>query len=231
MAGVGLFSVSIANAATLNVGGNYGHLDVIFNGTEENAGTGSIAPSTLDGRTLPFLYCLDLEHNIGVPGTYSSTVSTNGTIWDASYGPVNLNASVLSGNKNSGPVQLSLTQAGQIAYLLDHYGYTATTMDQQEALQGAIWKEIYGNAITLGPSADANQIADYNAYLTNVGIDPVSNMLWISPTDSGGTYQQAQITTAVPEPGAVTLFASFGVAGFGLLARKKRASHRAAANH
>jgi len=222
--GAGLLAAPVANAATIVLGGNYGSLDVLFNGTDASEGTGSINPSTLNGSPVSWVYCLDLEHDINVPGTYQANVTTNGTVTEASYGPVNLNATLDSGSKSGGVVQLTFTTAGQIAYLLDHYANSATTLTQQEALQGAIWKEIYGSAFSLGSGATSAQTADYNAYLTGVGTDPVSNEIWLSPYNSSNVYQQALVTDPVPEPGAVAMFVGAGVAGLGLLSRKRRRS-------
>ena len=101
-----LFSTHPAQASTLDVTAtvsNLGQIDITLNisGNPNNvnghynpAFAGSIVPSFLDGTSLPFLYCVDVLHDIYIPGTYYSTsVNINGIIHNS---PIN-NASKVTG--------------------------------------------------------------------------------------------------------------------------------------
>jgi hypothetical protein len=190
-----------AQADVLQLGSNYTTpMYVTLNGIAENAGGGSVGPSYLNGHLLPYVYCVQLDVNIGVPNTYNATVTHDGTVHYSSGNAV-------------------VNNAGKIAWLLDKYAGTAKTSDQQGGLQAAIWKEIYGNNFTLTNANTSGMISDYNSDLTNVGTASLSNFSWLSPYDSNGHYQDL-VTT--PEPGNLPLLVGMTVTGVGLLIRRRR---------
>lgn len=198
----GLALPTAAQAQTLYLGGNDVHIQLTRDGgvTSQDEGGGSIGPSTLDNVALPFVYCVDLDNTVRIPNAYNPTgVSFDGTIYGM---PVN--------------------NAGQVAYLLDHYAATALTSDQQGGLQAAIWHTIYGpnTDLVAGGSTTAGEIAAYNAYLLNVGTDPVSNVRWLSPSNANGDRLQGLVTN-VPEPGMMALIGGTAVSGSLFLKRRR----------
>jgi hypothetical protein len=128
----------------------------------------------------------------------------------------------LAGNNTVTP----LNNAGQVAWLLDHYAVAAESdKNKQMALQAAIWETINGYNTSHLDLTNNNSvvIADYKAIMENFNmgdVGNVSNYLWITPMDSNGNFYQAQVTAApVPEPSAVMLFGA-GVAGIVFLRRR-----------
>jgi hypothetical protein len=188
-----LVGIHSAHASTLTITANVSNIPIINITT--TAGTlpiqiingsvyaGSIVPSSLDGTALPFLYCVDMLHDIYIPGTYATGVRFDGTV----------NGQAVS-------------HAGQVAWLLDQYAASAAGNSMKTAaLQAAIWKVIYGGQFTLnsGPAGTINQ---YNAYLASVGIASVTKYAWLSPVSSVyGTMQG--LVTRVPEPSSTLLLA------------------------
>ena len=208
MALLSMLAGSAVQAQTLSLGSHIVNMNFTKDGgvTIVNEGGGSINSSTLNGVALPFVYCVDINHNITVPGTYTPTpITTNGTVFGS-----------------------AVNNAGQVAWLLDHYAAGATTDDLQGGLQAAIWHTIYGANyyIVAGGNSTSNMIADYNTDITGLGsnTDPVSNIKWLSPSDSNGTHYQALATkTNVPEPGVVALAAGMLISGSVFTVRRRRA--------
>lgn len=203
---------------TLNLGGNYnGNFGYTLNGTSYGGG-GPIGPSSLAGNNLSFVYCIDIPDEINVPGTYSNTtVTSNGT---AVYGSGN---SFASGNS-----LVSVPNAGAISWLLGQYALGATTSTQQDALQSAIWTEIYDNGTYTGSGAfvltgDAitnGILAQMQTYLTNVGTAPTSDVFWLSPNGQGNSAVQA-LVAGTPEP-STFLIAGLSGAGFVFYGLRRR---------
>lgn len=189
-----------AFADDLNLGGNYNSVNILENGVVTNEGGGPIAPSTLDGTPLPYVYCVGLFTTVNVPADYpDSQVTYNGVV-------------------NGTPIN----NAGEIAWLLDTFGASATTADEQDALQVAIWTVEYNGTGGSQPvTGDPGQgyMPQYEADLTALGWNgtsgntaDLSSIAWLNPgAASGGPFQA--LVTAVPEPasivllGTVTLFA------------------------
>jgi hypothetical protein len=133
-----------------------------FLGTLLNFGT--------NGNTqLKASYCVRIDQTIYVPMTYNqATVASDGTV----YGT-------------------SVPNAGAVSWLLTHFGATATTPEQQDALQAAIWRTEYGkgfefdgvdnNSALSGINATIAPI--YKAELAALGNNtaPVSSVFWIEP--------------------------------------------------
>jgi PEP-CTERM motif len=185
---------------TLNLSGNPNNV----NGHYNPAFAGSIVPSSLDGTPLPFLYCVDVVHDLFIPRSgYSTEVNNIGEVHGA-------------------PVQ----NVAQVAWLLDRYADSVTgNTEKTAALQAAIWRVIYGDTqFTLNSSGTSSTIYGYyTAYTTGVGSAPTSigNYTWLSPS-SGSTLAQG-LVTRVPEPGSTLLlaFALASLFGVGWWRRKR----------
>ena len=186
----------MALADDLYVGGNYNNIPL----TTGNEGGGSITVSTLNGAALPWLYCVDLYITISVPGDYNNTTTTsNGYVHGA-----------------------LVNNAGQVAWLLDHYA-TADIGNTtgQIALQAAIWHAIFG--VALDPSSGS--ITDYNAYLAALGsnTDPLSNVKWFSPGISGNNTEYQGLVGPVPDGGVTLLLLGGALVGLETLRRRLHA--------
>jgi hypothetical protein len=192
-----------AQADTLQLGSHFTTpIYVTLNGIAETAGGGSIGPSYLNGYLLPYVYCVQLDVSIGVPNTYNATVTHDGTVYYSTGNAV-------------------VNNAAQIAWLLDTYAGSATTSDQQGALQASIWTEIYGNKFTLTSANTTGMINDYNIDMKNVGTASLSNFSWLSPYDSNGIHYQDLVTTT-PEPGNLPMLVGMTITGVGFLIRRRR---------
>jgi len=190
---------------------NFGYL---LNGVSYGGG-GPIGPSTLNGQSLSYVYCIDIPDEVGVGATYTqNTVTLNGT---AVYGHA------AQGNTwANGTNLVSVPNAGAVAFLLANYAAGATTTLQQDGLQAAIWTEIYGAGGTpttgfyIDPtSATGIQMA---TYLTGVGTAAVSGFVWLSPNgvcnqpiDQALVGNNPNSQSIVPEP------STFAIAGLGAL--------------
>jgi hypothetical protein len=193
-----------AHASTLAITANVSNIPIInvdigpLNITNTNVYGGSIVPASLDGTPLPFLYCVDLLHDIYIPNTYSASVTFDGKVHNQIVGG-------------------SLVTAGKVAWLLDQYATSAAASAAASdwtptaALQAAIWEVIYESQFTLnGP---ASVLTQYNTYIdtfntavaTGGGTASVANYAWLSPV-SGSTLMQG-LVTRVPEPGSTLLLA------------------------
>jgi len=154
---------------------------------------GEITPSTLGGGNfkgtlsatpLSATYCLNTNLPLGVPATFSgATVTHDATVWGQ-----------------------TVPHAGAISWLLENIGPTATTPEQQDALQAAIWDVEYGTTLTQSggfqlDGADNNRgafieggysaaklVSDYKADLAALGSKtaPISNVFWITPNPETG---------------------------------------------
>ena len=176
----------------------------------QSLGLGGPFLGSLDGTHLSSLYCVDIPRSIGITGNYTATVSTSGIIHGS-----------------------AVPNAGAIAWLIVNLGPTATTPDQLNALQAAIWRTEYGSEYQLdgadnGHSGNkASVIADYKADLVALGSHtlPVSSLLWLSPFNSNGSQAQGLAAiNPVPEPSSVALIGLGGVLSLALVRKKRRAS-------
>ncbi len=198
--------MSQVRADILQLGGTFSSpIPMNINGTLSNEGGGSIEPSSLNGNTLAWVYCVDLFRNISVPGTWSSAVVTTTGVVNGSL----------------------VNNAGEVAWLLSKYG-VAGQGDQAKALQAAIWHVIFdgvgGNTVALDSTAPIGVKNDYNNMLAALGSNTgnVSDFLWLTPGGNNHSYQG--LVTPVPEPttmiaGALLLL-PFGASAMRIIRRK-----------
>lgn len=198
-----LVGLSSTEAGTLVLGGTDGtFVNVTAFGNNLTGAGGNFQPNTLDGVTLPYLYCVSVTTDISVPGTYTSVVTTDGTIFGT-----------------------PLTNAGEVAWLLTNLAPSATTGDAESGLQSAIWSVLYGSNYNLGTGNPADvytyAAADLAALGTNTA--PLSDLIWLSNYDSYGNHVQPFIALnsdpdpgPIPEPSSIVLglIGALGIAGY-----------------
>jgi hypothetical protein len=224
-AAIGIMTSSApAWAGNLYTGTGYqnGGLSIsLHGGPVHNEAGGSIGiydHPTYDGLELPFLYCVEIETNINVPGTYDTNVTRNGVV----HGGL-------------------INNAGQIAWLIDNIAPLATSHDDQLGLQAAIWQQVYGSDFVVDQSqTSAGIFSAYTADLTALGSNTaaVDHVAWLSPYNGQGQISAAQgMVTAgwplppgpstVPEPSTLGLF-GLGALGLAIKAIRRRQRQPAA---
>ena len=205
---IALLPVAPAWADSFVLGDTYHVITYQYAGTPYTVGGGSFDVSRLNGEDLPWVYCVDLLHDISPNGSYPYTeVRTDGFV-------------------NGAPV----SNAGQVAWLLDTYASTAAGNDAMEAaLQGLIWKAIYGGAFEFIGTTD-DQKHYFDLWRTaDVPAGNVGDYLWLSPEP--GCYSQAAGAPAgcvqgvvtyspVPEPGSTLLLLGAGLVGLSAWRRR-----------
>lgn len=212
-----LLCAHAAQADRLSLGSHYNYIDFTNHGS---VGGGSIDPSFLDGNALAFVYCADIYTHVNVPASYDTYVSTDGYIHKTSLDATGI----------------AVTNMDRVAWLLENYAFGAVANPtQQQALQAAIWHEIYGG---FTPS-DLSVEGFFDTYVRSIPVDVPNtehtHIQWLSPVYSDGRVAQGLITItnapinnatiATPEPSSWPLLAT-GCAG--LLAYGWRRWRRAA---
>jgi hypothetical protein len=174
---------------------------------------GGDAMGVLNGQTLLGAYCVDLFSPVYVPSSYPlTTVSADGTIY---------------GN--------AVNNAGQVSWLMKTYAPSATTIDDQNALQASIWRTLYGSGFEVDGADNAKtgnsaaMVAGYQSMIASLGSNtaPISDVLWMSPGTASGppapyTVYQGLVGLApssAPEPGSLLLF-GLGATAFATRRRK-----------
>jgi hypothetical protein len=199
--------VKAGDLINLHVGGNYstGILSVVNNVHKAETG-GSIDPSSLGGRALDYLYCVDLFTDVNVNADYPYTTVNN--------------AANIHGN--------TLLHADKVAYLLGKYGVGGQG-EQAKALQAAIWHEIYAPGVydlDVASYGSTSKIATlYTQYVTEAATHAgdVSKFLWINPgKDATGltTYQGLVTSSPTPEPGTIMLLGA-GMLGLRVFGKRR----------
>jgi PEP-CTERM motif len=222
----------------LNLGGTYPTTPnyFSFDGTVGGSG-GSITPSSLNGYTLPYVYCIDVADNVGVPADYkNSGVSLTGQVV----------YTINSGHPGTTPIGTTtngittLTNANYIAGLLNTYGAAAAgNITKEDALQAAIWTEVYGydNSQKSGFYVIDSNPQVYNQMLTYLGLPQgtttvvgtsapsaaVSSAVWLTPSSDGSPSGLQALVTTVPEPStfAIAGVGALGFLGYGWKRRKR----------
>jgi hypothetical protein len=208
--------------------------------TFSGVGAGNIHPDTISQTSLPYMYCVDIIHDIFVPGQYLALVDNTGYIVNDVPPSSGAMTTVVDG-------QTVLANAGNIAWLMTNYAASATTIDQQLALQAAIWHEVYGTNFQLAvnpvsnsagtPTSDDNTVNSlYASYisLAYTHTAPVGSVLWINPNQRwdgsqwvSGAYQ-AQVGLVNPVPGTLTMSSIFlgmiGIVQAGRALKKKQSA-------
>jgi hypothetical protein len=178
---------------------NNGHTTRFFN--NQYAGQLLMSYASLARVGDFFAYCVDLNHTFRVPTSWPVNVNTTGSVYGA-----------------------TVNNAGQIAYLIDHYGCQRLDADHSAGLQAAIWKEEYGNNFTL-TFASSGVTSACNTYLgcvTGANSGHVATACWLDPTGKTTYGDDPQgLVAAAPEPASVVMLggASVCFVGFYFLRR------------
>src|SRR5271157_2414671 len=178
--------------ADLNITGSYnGGIQISGDGLSGSYGGGVFSGGYLGGTALPWIYCVDIPDEVGVPGNYpNNTFNNNGTIAGSA---ANYAAGGITGNPSPPGTQEGVTNAIYVAWLLHTYAAGATTYDLQVGLQGAIWNQIYGVTLTHcnpGSGQETNCVTDYGndiaALNAAIAAGTVGNYVgdytWLSPS-------------------------------------------------
>ncbi len=143
---------------------SYQYFDPSSGETIPTSGSAGNFLGTLGSTKLVATYCVSIGQGISVDATYGTTVANTPEVFNE-----------------------LVPNAGAIAWLLTNLGPKATTADQQNALQAAIWREEYGaSGFQLISGNDATLVSDYQADLTAPGTHtaPTTSVLWLSPYDT-----------------------------------------------
>jgi hypothetical protein len=213
-------SINLGNVSTGNVpsNSNAGNMTITVAGHPPKTVSGSggnfaDATGVIQNKPVTFieLFCVNIFDDISLNHTYTVTDDTLGKI-DGSSTPVMNDAA--------------------IAWLLLNAAPSNSNEEKNEALQVAIWELEYGFSNITIDSADsgvtADSTADYThamagvAGLNTAGLATlVGDVVWITPTNSNGSFAQAEVgliksaPPSVPEPGTLSLLGSglIGIAG------------------
>jgi hypothetical protein len=222
-----------ATCGSLALGGTYNTFTIDENGSPAGSfGGGSILPSSLNGVSLAWVYCVGLFTDVGVPATYDDT-------------PVSSTAMVYGMLPSSNAVT-QVNNAKAIAFLLGNFATAAIgNATAQEALQAAIWTEEYNGAapvssepVVTGDSGAAyysqyqTDLAVLNANPTAVANTSLSTIEWFSPSTNmgsninqplvgaSGTFTTTTFEAPTPEPTSILFFGTVMLIA-GSLAKRK----------
>jgi hypothetical protein len=206
---------------SLALGGTYeGFSGYTLNGITYGGG-GPIGPSSLAGAALAYVYCIDIPDEVTPGGTYANnTTTTNGS---AVY-----NNAALGNTWAVGNTLVAVPNANGIAGLLATYGNVVSTDVQKDALQAAIWVQVYDGGTYTGSGpfivTDTTVLAQMQIYLAGAGSGIANNFLWLSPNGVNNAAAQALVAAyATPEPStfAIAGLGALGFLGYGWKRRKR----------
>jgi hypothetical protein len=222
----------------LNLGGTYPSTPNFYSYDNAVGGSGGpITPSFLNGYALPFVYCLDIPDDVAVPHDYTNSgVSSNAEVVYTNL-PGKPGTSPLLTTTNG---VTTLTNASQIAGLLNEYGAAVSgNVTKEDALQAAIWTEVYGYDTNPSPvggnpygfyvtdTATYNQMLVYLGGTTTAGSTStptaaVNSAVWLTPSDNGAPQGLQALVTVVPEPSTFALagLGALGLVGYGFRRRR-----------
>jgi hypothetical protein len=136
---------------------------------------------TLDGTTVAASYCIDIVDKLDMNSYSDASATSNGVVYGA-----------------------AVPNAGAIAWLIRNLGPAATTPEEQDGLQAAIWRIEYGNDFQFNGVDNNDGYLDENivvapiyvADLAALGTQtaPISGAVWISPgANSDGSRAQGLV--------------------------------------
>jgi len=198
-----LLLAGAAQADQLTIGAHYTKIAFVENNINVLLGGGSFDIANWNGTPLNFIYCVDLYHYISLNTMYGTATGTA--------------TGFINGSR--------INNAGQVAWLLDHYGTGGNGVGAY-ALQAAIWHVIYDSPEHAygirSISGNELAVAAYNAMLADLDsqTDKTGNIfsyLWITPSASNNVQGQVASIHPVPEPGTMVLLGTglVGLAGWG----------------
>lgn len=205
LAMLAMFHATPASADSFVLGSTYNTVSYTLNAHNYTAGGGSFDVSKLNGEDLPWVYCVDLYHYISPNGTSSNTFVRHDGVVNGS----------------------TVNNAAGVAWLLDTYAVGAAGNAAKEtALQGLIWKAIYGGNFTF-----LSENSWYSTWSqTNPGTGDVSKFVWLTPDSrclNDSCYapdcKQGLVTyQSVPDAGSTLLLLSAGLIGLGAWRRRSQ---------
>jgi hypothetical protein len=207
LAVIAFLPVTSAGAdSILIIGGDTNMVAFTYGSTSyPSAGGGSFDLSTLDGAALPWLYCVDLAHEISLNTTYSNALVSHDGMVNGS----------------------TVDYASNVAWLLDTYASQAAgDRTKEEALQALIWSAIYGSSFTFwDTNASYQQYTDWKPAVFGSG--DVSKYSWLTPdvrctpTAASYCYQGLVTYQPVPDGGATALLLGAAMAGLAAFRRRR----------
>jgi GH24 family phage-related lysozyme (muramidase) len=153
---------------------------------------------TLGGQTLAGTYCVSTDLTTNTPVSFSHAALT----------------------RNGAVYQTPVPNAGRIAWLVQNIGPTATTPDEQAALQAAIWHVEYGdlfqldgfdNSYSKGDNATIGPIYQSDLFASNGQSDPPYDVDWATPganPDTTPSQGFVCLPTTPPPPPQIAMLAA-----------------------